>query len=78
MNATTGNLPKLFFRAVKKEFEHGSVVILVLVIIFTIFAVLGEQIHQALDPAYRQEVREAENSQKQLDEALKEIEKKHR
>jgi hypothetical protein len=75
LQATTGNLKKVKSSELAREIKHPPLAILVLAAILLTIIVFGDSIHQALDPAYKKQVLDDEKSQKQLNDALNQIER---
>lgn len=77
MQATTGSLRKVEVDKLVKTIKRGPLIIFFLTVIFGAVAYFSDLIHQSVDPAYRQQVLEFEQSQKRFDDSLKQIDNEH-
>lgn len=79
MQTTTGrNRPVVIREELKKMANMAPFVVILLTIVFVVLVVAGDNIHQMLDPAYRQKIQEEQKSIREFNDVLKRVEDGHR
>jgi hypothetical protein len=79
MQTTTGrNRPIVIQKEITRMINISPLVVIVLTALFIALAMASDNIHQLLDPTYRQKIQDEQKSIKDLDDILERVEKNNR